>query len=735
MSKRYDQEIMDGFLIYLKTGKIFPIESSFDNQRHLLRMRNDIAGSVRAPFLKRKGKNDANGTKTTNTCSELKPLPKPCQNEFTCKFCNYQLPCYLEHISNENKFHITNPNESILADLEFTKKELEYFKLWSRNLLLEQNAQRDSVPKFYENDKSGKNGKKRTEIGNLSAKCLNLENLSADELTGFYLHEFTLPSSSSKTNLDDLTSKINSHIYLSGKNNSSVRISNGFLHSIDVLNSTITLSLDRDVRKVVNHENVKPLYIDFFDSFSHSTILTDQGLGNLVNFFQPVHKELREIIIEKKKNDPTTNQTIKMSDLNTYQPTKSLNSYQKTSILKSINAEKFHLINGYPGTGKTTTIVQLINYCVKKLNLSVLISSFTNSAVDNMVQKLDEIRDQDQNNGHDKNGDNNLKILRLGRDLAMHKNIKKYSELKQLENFKSSEQLQKFYESVNIVASTVLSSDHPLFKYKKFDLAIIDEASQILEPLCLAPIFKTKKFVLVGDFLQLPPLLVSEEARSLDVNAGGGKGEISLFERLAGMYPEHLSDLRIQYRMGGRIMDLANYFCYEGKLINGKGDLELEDVSEIQTFDVREEIEICQKSITASYNITASDKEALKVVDLVKNLLQHDPQNYQNQIGIISPFNKQVLKIKNKLGQDLLNQVEVNTIDRYQGRDKKVIIISFGQQNFVANIHKKDRSILNDVRRINVAITRAKEKLILVGNFGCLREFGPCGRILEYLNK
>lgn len=291
-----------------------------------------------------------------------------------------------------------------------------------------------------------------------------------------------------------------------------------------------------------------------------------------------------------------------------------------------------------------------------------------------------------------------------------------------------------------------------LFKWKKFNLTIIDEATQILEPLTLAPLYKAEKFVLVGDPKQLPPLVMSEEARQ-------NGADISLFEKLSQKYPACTTVLKKQYRMDTKIMDLANYFCYDGMLKNGKISQQANQIFLHDVIDTNF-IEKCQKNPNAKFGMV-SDAEAEKIFEILssESILKNS-----ESVGIISPFNKQVLKLKNKIFSDSTlvkkyQNLEINTIDRYQGRDKDVIIISFAQQVFTAGnfknlsqnclkteLHSTEKSedcsenfekfsILNDFRRLNVAITRAKSKLILVGNFSVLKKFKTCEKILNYLEE
>ena len=205
------------------------------------------------------------------------------------------------------------------------------------------------------------------------------------------------------------------------------------------------------------------------------------------------------------------------------------------------------------------TIVEIIKTCVSR-GLSVLCASFTNSAVDNVLSKLSKSNNTNSST-------NKTKILRLGRVTAMHPEIRHLSEHELTRKYNNPEDLENFYKSCDVVGATCLGADHPLFKWKQFDLCIIDEASQILEPLCFAPIFKTRRFLLVGDYKQLPPLVTSEKSKT------DFKSDISLFERLAKRYPHAVSTLKLQYRMDRQIMELANHLIYTLILKYDKGEI------------------------------------------------------------------------------------------------------------------------------------------------------------------
>lgn len=344
---------------------------------------------------------------------------------------------FFEH---EEKVHVTNPNDQLFdsEEYKFTPNELNYFKFWSKNIILEQMAERHNMPKFYKNRENNP-----FKIGNLSSDCAAQNYLAADTFGHYLLHEFKLVSSEN----DHFAEKVNHDLYFSGPDKNSVNICSGYL--VKVGKSSLTVALSRDIRRVLRKLS-GPYYLDFIETFAYSTITTDQALGNLVNLFDPTHKNLRSLLVDDHFDNSQQSILTKIPE------NAELNEYQNLALKKSIQASKFHLIMGLPGTGKTKTITEIIKFAVS-LGASVIISSFTNSAVDNVLMKLLDAAEGSENSKTKK-----LKILRLGRKKAIHQNLLKYSEDELTKSFKTPEELEEFYKGVNVVGATVIGADHPL---------------------------------------------------------------------------------------------------------------------------------------------------------------------------------------------------------------------------------------------------------------------------------
>ncbi|KAF5744240.1 DNA replication ATP-dependent helicase/nuclease DNA2 isoform X3 [Tripterygium wilfordii] len=389
---------------------------------------------------------------------------------------------------------------------------------------------------------------------------------------------------------------------------------------------------------------------------------------------------------------------------------KNLNDDQRRAILKILTAKDYALILGMPGTGKTSTMV----HAVKALLLrgsSILLTSYTNSAVDNLLIKL---KAQASYNGID--------FVRIGRHEAVHEEIQ--ANCFSATNLHSVEEIKLRLDQVKVVAVTCLGITNPLLANKRFDVCIMDEAGQTTLPVCLGPLMFASIFVLVGDHYQLPPLVQSAEARE------NGMG-ISLFCRLSEAHPQAISALRSQYRMCQGIMDLSNALIYGERLRCGSSEIAnaklklsslrprcswLNEVlnpskpvifintDKMCAFETRE-----QKTVN-------NPTEAYIIAKVAEELVNSGIEG--EDVGIITPYNSQTSLIRLIVN---VTSVEIHTIDKYQGRDKDCILVSFVRSS--ENPRNCSSSLLGDWHRINVALTRAKKKLILVGSCATLSKF------------
>ncbi|KAK9749095.1 hypothetical protein RND81_02G102300 [Saponaria officinalis] len=378
---------------------------------------------------------------------------------------------------------------------------------------------------------------------------------------------------------------------------------------------------------------------------------------------------------------------------------RNLNADQQRAIIKILTAKDYTLILGMPGTGKTSTMV----YAVKALMMrgaSVLLTSYTNSAVDNLLIKLKA---------------QGIDFVRVGRREAVHKEIESHclSEM----DIHSVEDIKQKLDQVQVVAVTCLGITSPLLAKKRFDVCIIDEAGQTSLPVSLGPLMFSSMFVLVGDHYQLPPLVKSPEARESGMS-------VSLFRRLSEAHPQAISALQSQYRMCAGIMKLSNALIYGDRLRCGSPDIENAKLKLFKRGPISPWLEKVldeDKSVvfintdelpaleTKDQKTVNNPVEAHIVAEVTEALVNRGVE--REEIGIITPYNTQANLIRQVLD---LTVVEVHTIDKYQGRDKDCILVSFVRSS--QNPRNCSSSLLGDWHRINVALTRAKKKMIMVGS-------------------
>ena len=269
----------------------------------------------------------------------------------------------------------------------------------------------------------------------------------------------------------------------------------------------------------------------------------------------------------------------------------------------------------------------------------------------------------------------------------------------------------------NIIFTTNSSAALEVIKDEKFDVAIIDEASQTTIPSNLIPISKARKFILAGDHKQLPPTIINSNARPL---------EKTLFESLIRKYPEKSELLDTQYRMNQQLMQFSNTEFYHDKLrtADKNKDITIKDLTDsvdetpITFIDTSQMQNNQEKQLNDSTSYTNPLEKDL-VIQLTQKYIQSGIKG--EDIGIITPYTDQVAEISQQ------TSIEVNSVDGFQGREKEVIIISTVRSN-----NRADIGFLSDLRRLNVALTRAKRKLVIIGNKNTLETNKTYKRLLKY---
>jgi predicted DNA helicase len=475
-----------------------------------------------------------------------------------------------------------------------------------------------------------------------------------------------------------------------------------------------------------------------------------------------------------------------------------LNASQQEAVRKALAARQAFMLHGPPGTGKTTTLVELIRQEVERASF-ILAATDSNVAVDNLVEKLARA---------------GLKVLRMGHPARVNENLIEYALDHVIMDHPSFMQAQQYYReidrmkedqqeydrptgqnrrgltdkqildaakkrqsprgipadklqsmarwlrlqrrindyfdqakaltqeaTVDLLADTqVVCATHAtagsevlrdglFYANRRVDLVVVDEASQAMEPTSLISLVYGRRFVMAGDDRQLPPTVLSDRARPVL--------QLTLFERLRQCYDPGISHmLRIQYRMHEAIMAFSNERFYGGKLAahpsvkrhtlagllpqGGTPEVPLGETLEQAVAPEHPVVFLDTETMDEPWEQQrpgAFSRENLAEVALVSEVFAalQVMGLETHQVGIISPYDHQVDRLKGRLGGD--ERLEIKTVDGFQGREKEAIVLSLVRANETGEI-----GFLKDLRRLNVAVTRARRKLIIIGHGPTLRQ-------------
>lgn len=430
----------------------------------------------------------------------------------------------------------------------------------------------------------------------------------------------------------------------------------------------------------------------------------------------------------------------------------SLNIMQQAAVDKILAAQELAIVHGPPGTGKTTTLVQAIRAMIKQDHQQILVVAPSNTAVDLLSEKLADEGLNVLRVGNPARVSERLLSLTLDHKMADHSSMKELKNLKKQaneyknmahkykRNFGRAEQEQRkalfaeahkiIKESGNteqyiiddlinkaqVITATLVGANHYTIRGRQFHTVVIDEAGQALEPACWIPVLKAKKVVFAGDHCQLSPTIKSSAA------AKGGLST-TLFEKCVNLYPAAVVLLEEQYRMHQTIMGYPSQIFYNNKLQAHSS------VSSRLLFTADEPLLFidtagCGFEEKTEGTSTTNPEEA---VFLLKHLTQlaaklaavYTKEDFPS-IGVISPYKQQVYLLKELLLnapelQVYADKIAVNTIDSFQGQERDLIYISLARSNAEGTI-----GFLADIRRMNVAMTRAKKKLVVIGDSATL---------------
>ncbi|WP_436931863.1 AAA domain-containing protein [Halosimplex halobium] len=389
------------------------------------------------------------------------------------------------------------------------------------------------------------------------------------------------------------------------------------------------------------------------------------------------------------------------------------NDAQDEAVSLAVGCEDCALIHGPPGTGKTYTLAHIVQALVDR-GERVLLSAFTNRAVDNALEALVE-------QGFDE-------FVRVGTESGVREDMQEY----RLEKAGDPDERVAELRDAQVVAATTATCGSRIMREQEFDAAVVDEAGQLTEPGTLAATNLAERFVLVGDHQQLPPVVQADEPEPDDLPTGddgnpapGATLSRSLFERLIERYPDAGVMLDRQYRMAQRIQAFASREFYDGQLRPATGEVAGQHLRQLDGVDVdtlpdhlRDQVAFVDPDGSARGNTNPTEADA--VAETVAAYREAGVP--AGEIGVIAPFRAQVAEI----GKRLPDAVAVDTVDRFQGSSKEVVVISFVATGSL------DSPIFEDYRRVNVALTRAKKALVLVGDADALATDDTYGRMVEW---
>ncbi|XP_019095046.1 PREDICTED: DNA replication ATP-dependent helicase/nuclease DNA2-like isoform X2 [Camelina sativa] len=651
MSERYLKHIDNGLLYYLKSEQTHGISVQRSDLVGLIIRRNELANDILV-------------------ASTTQQLPPMLRNPNMCGYCRHLDVCTIYHKADGGNAEssglgdVFDTHVSHLSNLHF-----KFLQHWDRLIDLEAREMQ-----LLRKDIAHPHGSKGSHSANyLSSMVLDMTNgfphHNTHKETRFIYRFVRQNSSNSRERVpsedtimtgtpatDDLDSKLRTGDRVVLRTEfSHLTVANGII--ADISRNHVSVSLSKRLRlpwsepsseaSNLSHEVWRIYKDEFMTSFSVMRF-------NLMQLFVQNGQSIRKMIVDLEPPRFDNGSILSQDPAISYiWSEKSLNNDQRQAILKILTAKDYALILGMPGTGKTSTMVHAVKALLIR-GSSILLASYTNSAVDNLLIKLKA---------------QGIEFLRIGRDEAVHEEVREscFSAM----DMCSVEDIKNKLDQVKVVASTCLGINSPLLVNRRFDVCIVDEAGQIALPVSIGPLLFASTFVLVGDHYQLPPLVQSTEARE------NGMG-ISLFRRLSEAHPHAISVLQNQYRMCRGIMELSNALIYGDRLCCGSAEV------------ANATLMLPTSSSTSSW--------LKKVLEPTRTVLF---------------VNTDMLRAFEAKDQNAINNpVEASIIA--EGRDKDCILVSFVRSR--EKPRSSASSLLGDWHRINVALTRAKKKLIMVGS-------------------
>ncbi len=436
-----------------------------------------------------------------------------------------------------------------------------------------------------------------------------------------------------------------------------------------------------------------------------------------------------------------------------------LNPTQEAAVNKVLHAKDVAIVHGPPGTGKTTTLVEAIYETLHREN-QVLVCAQSNMAVDWISEKLVDrgvnvlrignptrVNDKMLSFTYERRFESHPDytqlwgIRRAIRDLyaRLHKasdreNIR--TKINSLKDRASELEIRinaDLFSEARVIACTLTGSASRLLIGQKFGTLFIDEAAQALEAACWIAIRKADRVIFAGDHCQLPPTVKSMEAMR------GGLGH-TLMQCIVKQKPDTVSLLKLQYRMNDEIMRFSSEWFYGG-MLQSAPEVKYRSILDFDTpieWVNTEGMDCNEEFVGESYGRINKPEAELSISQLKSYINRIGKERFLEEridIGLISPYKAQVQYLRQLLRRDAFfkpfrSSITVNTVDGFQGQERDVILISLVRANEDGQI-----GFLNDLRRMNVAITRARMKLIILGDASTLTRHAFYRKLYEYIEK
>ena len=442
-----------------------------------------------------------------------------------------------------------------------------------------------------------------------------------------------------------------------------------------------------------------------------------------------------------------------------------LNRTQEEAVNKVLWAKDVAVVHGPPGTGKTTTLVEAIYETLRREN-QVLVCAQSNMAVDWISEKLVDrgvnvlrignptrVNDKMLSFTYERRFEDHPDYAQLWairkaiRELRAHRkrgDDKYHQKLERLKERATELEIRinaQLFGEARVIASTLVGSAHRLLERQKFGTLFIDEAAQALEAACWIPLRKVSRVVLAGDHCQLPPTVKSIAALK------GGLGK-TLMERIVENKPEVVTLLKMQYRMNEEIMRFSSSWFY-GNQVESAPEVKYRSILDFDIpmtwidtsqFEIPEESNLTFKEqfVGESFGRINKAEAELTLLTLETYFNKIGKQRILDErldVGIISPYRAQVQYLRRQIkkkewAKPYRQLISVNTVDGFQGQERDIILISLVRANDDGQI-----GFLRDLRRMNVAITRARMKLIILGDASTMTRHPFYRKLYDYIEE